>query len=92
MLQQGFNVDEPFSANLQGVQNVVEVINMHKGVHALLLDASLVHGEMDGLVHVLHLIVMGVWLSVGRHHAVDAEGSVVWLVTKVASIEIGWIC
>jgi hypothetical protein len=48
---------------------------------------ALLH-ELDGLIDVLRLVVMGMERAVGGDETVDAEWSVVGLVAKVAAIEV----
>ena len=43
--------------------------------------------ELQGLVHMLHLIVVRMRRAVGRNESVDAECAVVGLVAEVATVQ-----
>ena len=46
--------------------------------------------ELQRLVNVLHLVVVGMGLAVRRNQTVDAERAIVRLVTKIATVQ-KWI-
>ena len=44
--------------------------------------------KLQGLIDVLHLVVVRMWRTVRRNQSIDAEWSVVRLVAKVATVVI----
>ena len=42
--------------------------------------------EMEGLIDVLHFVIVGMWLAVRTYDAVDEEAAVIGLVAEVAAV------
>ena len=42
--------------------------------------------KLDGLIDILHFVIMRMGLTVGSYQTIDAERTIVWLITKVASV------
>ena len=87
LLQPGFDIEHRLAVISQRV--VADVVFVEGGELVTVDETDVIAfaDEGNGLVDLLHLVVVGMRLAVGRDEAVDAERPVVRLVAEVAAVE-----
>ena len=71
---------------MQGIAGDVIFIGIGEGIMIDDTDVAAFTYKLKWLIHMLHLIVVGMGGAVGRQQAIDTEGIEVGLVAKVTSV------
>ena len=88
LLQTGCDIQQALAVDSDGIAGDVVLAGIGKAVVVDDTDIIAIEHKLQRLIHMLHLIIVGMGLAVGSNQTVDAERTIVRLVAKVASIGI----